>query len=120
DFSKCMPPSLTVCNTDSLGEQIQREFPDTKVVKALNTLTGPLMVNPAAVANGEHNLFLCGNDADAKSKVKELLKTFGWKEESFMDLGDITAARGMEQILPIWVRIMSTLGTSMFQFKIVK
>ena len=38
DFSKGMPPSLTVCNTDSLGEQLQREFPETKVIKTLNTV----------------------------------------------------------------------------------
>lgn len=120
DFSKGMPPSLTVSNTDSLGEQIQRAFPEVHVVKTLNTLNNQLMVNPGAVAGGDHDIFLCGNDADAKTKAKELLKTFGWKEEHILDLGDITAARGTEQILPIWVRLMGTLGTPMFQFKIVK
>ena len=48
DFSKGMPPTLTVCNTDSLGEQIQRAFPKLKVVKALNTLNCSVMVDPRA------------------------------------------------------------------------
>lgn len=120
DFSKGMPPSLTVCNTDSLGEQIQRAFPGVKVVKSLNTLNCQIMVNPLAVGGGDHNIFVGGNDADAKNAVKQLLQTFGWKADSILDLGDITSCRGTEQILPLWVRIMGTLGTAAFQFKIVK
>ena len=118
DFSKGMPPSLAVCNTDSLGEQIQRAFPDTKVVKALNTVNCSLMVNPSAV-KGEHDLFICGNDAQAKTKVVDILKNwFGWK--SVIDLGDITAARATEMLLPIWVRLMGLYKSPNFNFKIVK
>jgi predicted dinucleotide-binding enzyme len=120
DFSKGMPPSLTVCNTDSLGEQIQREFPDTKVVKTLNTVNCEVMVDPKLVNNGDHDIFLSGNDAAAKQKVKELLKTFGWKDEHLNDIGDITSARGTEMVLPLWVRLMGTFGTAKFQFKIVR
>ena len=120
DFSKGMPPSLTVCNTDSLGEQIQREFPETKVVKTLNTLNCEVMLNPKLVNNGDHDIFLSGNDAEAKQKVKELLKASGWKEEHLIDIGDITSARGTEMILPLWVRLMGTFGTAKFQFKVVK
>jgi predicted dinucleotide-binding enzyme len=120
DFSKGMPPSLTVCNTDSLGEQIQREFPDTKVVKTLNTLNAELMVEPKLVNNGDHDIFLSGNDAGAKQKVKELLQTFGWKSEHLLDIGDIASARGTEMVLPLWVRLMGTLGTAKFQFKVVR
>jgi 8-hydroxy-5-deazaflavin:NADPH oxidoreductase len=115
DFSHGFPPTMSVCNTDSIGEQIQRAFPETKVVKALNTMTAALMVNPAAVP-GDHEVFLCGNDADAKSRVTELLRTFGWP--GVLDLGDITGARGMEMILPIWLRLMGTLKTPMFNFHI--
>ena len=115
DFSKGMPPTLTVCNTDSLGEQIQRAFPDAKVVKALNTMGNELMVNPGLVP-GEHDTFVCGNDQQAKAKVVEILRAFGWK--SPIDLGDITAARGLEMMLPIWVRLMVTLRTRNFNFKI--
>jgi predicted dinucleotide-binding enzyme len=117
DFSHGMPPSLLVANTDSLGEQIQRAFPDAKVVKALNTMTAAVMVNPDAVANGDHHVFICGNDADAKAQATELLDRFGWR--NMIDLGDITAARATEMILPIWLRVMGALRTPMFNFKVV-
>lgn len=117
DFSRGFPPTMSVCNTDSVGEQIQRTFPEAKVVKALNTMTAALMVNPAAVP-GSHDLFICGNDADAKARVTELLRSFGWP--GVLDLGDITAARGMEMILPIWLRLMGTLKTPMFNFHIAR
>jgi 8-hydroxy-5-deazaflavin:NADPH oxidoreductase len=118
DFSKGMPPTLSVCNTDSLAEQIQRTFPKSKVVKGLNTLTSMLMVNPSLLSEST-NIFLNGNDSNAKSEVKKLLKTFGWNENDIIDMGDITTARGTEQILPIWVRLWGTLQTPMFNFKIV-
>jgi predicted dinucleotide-binding enzyme len=118
DFSKGMPPTLSVCNADSLGEQIQRAFPAVKVVKTLNTMNCNIMVNPSLVP-GSHDVFVCGNDADAKSKVTEILKNwFGWK--SVIDLGDITSARGVEMMLPIWIRLMGALQTANFNFKIVR
>ncbi len=117
DFSKGMPPTLGVCNTDSLGELIQRQFADVKVVKALNTLNCDLMVNPGLLKDAG-NIFICGNDSAAKAEVEKLLRTFGW--ENIIDLGDISAARGTEQMLPVWIRLMSTLGTPMFNFSIVK
>ena len=117
DFSKGMPPSLSVCNTDSLGEVIQRQFTDVKVVKALNTVNCQLMVNPGLLKDAG-NIFICGNDAGAKAEVENLLRSFGWKK--IIDLGDITAARGTEQMLPVWVRLMEKLGTPMFNFSIVQ
>ncbi|MFZ4546017.1 MAG: NADPH-dependent F420 reductase [Bacteroidales bacterium] len=117
DFSKGMPPSLTICNTDSLGETIQRQFTDVKVVKTLNTLNCEMMVNPGLLKD-PGSLFICGNDADAKAEIDSLLRTFGW--ENIIDLGDISASRGMEQLLPVWVRLMGTYGTNKFNFSIVK
>lgn len=117
DFSKGMPPTLTICNTDSLGETIQRQFPDAKVVKALNTLNCQLMVNPGFLKDSG-NLFICGNDSGAKKEVESLLQSFGW--EKIIDLGDISAARGTEQLLPVWVRLMGKLETPMFNFSIVQ
>ncbi|HEX7412037.1 MAG TPA: NAD(P)-binding domain-containing protein [Bacteroidales bacterium] len=117
DFSKGMPPSLTICNTDSLGETIQRAFPDAKVVKTLNTMNCQLMVNPELIKS-ESSVFVSGNDANAKEEVSNLLKEFGWNE--IIDLGDITTARGTEQLLPIWVRLLGALGTPMFNFKIAR
>ncbi len=119
DFSKGFPPSLTVCNTDSLAEQIQRTFPQLKVVKTLNTMNYYIMVNPSLVPD-DHNVFLSGNDAGAKAKAKEVLHSFGWKEENMIDLGDITTVRGTEQLLPIWVRLFGLWQTSDFNFKIVR
>jgi predicted dinucleotide-binding enzyme len=110
-------PELTVCNDDSLGERIQREFPRAKVVKSLNTMNCQLMVDPGKV-RGEHDVFVCGNDAEAKATAKEILREFGW--DNPIDLGDITAARGTEMLLPVWLRLMVTLKTPMFNFHIVR
>jgi len=118
DFSKGMPPTLFISNTDSLAEQIQRTYPETKVVKALNTMNAYIMTNPDLLPD-DHNVFLNGNDANAKEEVTKLLVSFGWKEKNIIDMGDITTARGTEQILPIWVRLWGTLQTPMFNFKIV-
>jgi predicted dinucleotide-binding enzyme len=118
DFSKGMPPFLSPGNTDSLGELIQRTFPETKVVKTLNTMNCFLMVNPAALP-GDHNVFVSGNDAQAKATVIEILKSFGWQAGNILDLGDISTARGTEQLLPIWIRLYGALKTPMFNFKIV-
>lgn len=117
DVSKGMPPTLTIVNDDSLGETIQREFPKVKVVKTFNTMACVVMVNPALVP-GEHDIFVSGNDAEAKAKVVELLHSFGWKNP--IDLGDITSARGTEQLLPIWLRLWGKFGTPQFNFKIAK
>jgi predicted dinucleotide-binding enzyme len=117
DFSHGMPPTLTICNTDSLGETIQREFPAAKVVKALNTCNCRVMVDPGRV-KGDHDIFICGNDKAAKEKVKELLQEFGWR--AIIDLGDITSARATEQLLPIWIRLYGLFQTGDFNFKIVK
>lgn len=119
DFSKGMPPTLSICNTDSLGEQIQKEFPESKVVKSLNTMNAYLMVNPSIVA-GDHTVFMSGNDKDAKQKIVNLLSSFGWKESNIIDLGDISTARGTEMLLPIWLRLWNALGTPEFNFHIAR
>jgi predicted dinucleotide-binding enzyme len=117
DFSKGMPPSLLVCNTDSLGEQIQRAFSKAKVVKTLNTVNYRIMVNPKILPE-DHTLFICGNDDDAKAKVNKILKEgFGWK--SVIDLGDIKSARGTEMFLPMWLMIATKLQYADFNLKIV-
>ncbi len=118
DFSQGMPPSLNPVNTDSLGEQIQRSFPEAKVVKTLNTMNASVMVDPARVAGGDHSVFVSGNDADAKAAVTDILKGFGHRD--VIDLGDITSARGAEMLLPIWLRLWGALGTGDFNFKIAR
>jgi len=115
DFSKGMPPTLTVCNTDSLAEQIQAAFPDAKVVKTLNTMNAAVMVT-SSIVPGEHDVFISGNDADAKARVTQLLHAFGWKH--VVDLGDITTARGTEMLLPIWLRLWGAFKTPQINFHI--
>jgi predicted dinucleotide-binding enzyme len=118
DFSAGMPPTLTVCNTDSLAEQIQRTFPDARVVKSLNTINADVMVEPGIVP-GSHTLFIAGDDADAKATVKGILVDFGWPAEDVMDLGGIQAARGMEMYLPLWLGLYGATGTSHLNVKVV-
>ena len=110
DFSKGMPPTLSVCNTDSLGEQIQRTFPEARVVKSLNTVNCDVMVHPDIVP-GTHTMFVAGNDEAAKDEARALLESFGWPPEDVLDLGDITASRGMEMYLPLWLRLWGATGT---------
>jgi len=118
DFSKGMPPSNFVGNTDSLGEMIQRTFPNTKVVKSLNTVAAPVMVNPSLIS-GDHDIFVCGNDSAAKVEVTRILTDwFGWK--SVVDLGDVTASRVTEAWVLFWVRIMMITGSPMHNLKIVR
>lgn len=118
DFSKGQPPSLFVSNTDSLGEQLQRAVPKARVVKALNTMWCGLMVNPRQLPEA-HSVFLAGNDAVAKDTVKGLLKSFGWRDEELYDVGDITAARATESVMPIWLRLMGVTKGPQFNFRVV-
>jgi predicted dinucleotide-binding enzyme len=118
DFSQGMPPSLNPVNTNSLGEEIQRAFPQSRVVKTLNTMNASVMVDPARVAGGDHSVFVSGDDTDAKAAVTEILKGFGHRD--VIDLGDITSARGSEMLLPIWLRLWGALGTGVFNFKIAR
>ena len=118
DFSQGYPPHLTVSNTDSLAEQIQRSLPGTFVVKSLNTVNAAVMVEPVRVP-GRHTVFVSGNDKHAKGRVSDLLRSLGW--QSIIDLGDITSARAAEQLLPLWVRLYTALGsTADFNIAVMK
>lgn len=120
DFSNGFPPSLSVCNTDSLGEQLQRAFPDVHIVKTLNTMWAGLMVNPMMLAGGAHAVFVSGNDAAAKAQAQDILRQFGWPDESIIDLGDLSTARGTEMLLPVWLRLYGKLQTGAFNFAVVR
>jgi 8-hydroxy-5-deazaflavin:NADPH oxidoreductase len=117
DFSSGFPPTLFVKDTDSLGEQVQRAFPEAKVVKTLNTLTASLMVAPTSLGESS-SIFMSGDDAEAKATVGSLLKSFG--HDDVIDLGPLETARGTEMLLPVWLRLMSTLRTGTFNFKVVR
>ncbi len=117
DFSQGFPPSLSVSNTDSLAEKVQRAFPDTRVVKSLNTLNANLMVHPETLPEPT-SVFVSGDDAEAKALVSELLTALG--HQDVIDLGDLSTARGTEMWLPLWLRIMGSLGTAEFNLRIVR
>ncbi len=117
DFSQGFPPTLFVKDTDSLAEQIQRAFPATRVVKALNTMNADIMVDPGLLPD-PGSVFVSGDDADAKAAATRLLAELGHTD--VIDLGDLSTARGAEMLLPIWVRLMGVMGTARFNFKIVR
>jgi 8-hydroxy-5-deazaflavin:NADPH oxidoreductase len=119
DFSAGMSPTLFVKDTDSLGEQIQRAFPQAKVVKALNTMNALVMVHPDRVP-GDHSVFLSGDDSDAKQTVTDLLRGFGWSADNIVDLGGIRSARGVEMYLPLWLSLRQALGTGDFNIHVVR
>jgi predicted dinucleotide-binding enzyme len=118
DFSEGFPPLLSVSNTDSQAERIQRAVPDARVVKTLNTVMAGLMVDPASVAGGDHSVFVSGDDADAKATVTSLLHELGWRD--VIDLGELRCSRGPEMYLPLWLRLMGALGTPAFGIKIAR
>ena len=118
DFSRGFPPTLSVVDTDSLGEQIQREFPDALVVKTLNTTNAFIMADPSTVAGGDHTIFICGNDDGAKDSVRALLESFGWRD--IVDIGDISGARACEMMMPMWLRLMGSVGGYAFNFKVAR
>lgn len=110
--------TLTVCNTDSVGEQIQRTFPEARVVKTLNTMANEVMIHPEQLP-GRHCVFMCGDDGEAKQLVAGLLESFGWPPESIVDLGAIDAARGMEMYLVFWIELMQARGDRFFNINVV-
>ena len=118
DFSQGFPPTLSVKDTDSLAEQIQRAFPDARVVKSLNTVTAAVMVDPSTVGDGDTTVFVAGDDEGARRQVTELLRELGWLD--IVELDGLQNARGLEMWLPLWVRLMGALGTGQFNIKLVR
>ncbi|MGE5250762.1 MAG: NADPH-dependent F420 reductase [Bacteroidota bacterium] len=111
-------PYLTVCSTDSLGEQIQREFPEALVVKALNTVNVEVMVDPTRLAETT-DVFVSGNDVNAKATVVNILRNwFGWK--SIIDLGDISTSRGVEMYSTLWRSLRRVVASRRFNIKVVR
>jgi predicted dinucleotide-binding enzyme len=118
DFSQGFPPTLSVKDTDSLAEQLQRAFPESRVVKSLNTVTASVMVDPSTVGDGDTTVFVAGDDADARQQVSGLLRELGWRD--IVELDGLHNARGLEMWLPLWVRLMGALGTAEFNIKVVR
>lgn len=119
DFSNGFPPTLSIKDTDSLAESIQRAFPGLRVVKSLNTMNADVMVRPSQLESG-HNVFVSGDDAGAKAAVASLLGEIGWPGDDIIDLGDLSTARGAEMFLPLWLRLMTAQGNAVFNIKVVR
>jgi 8-hydroxy-5-deazaflavin:NADPH oxidoreductase len=117
DFSQGFPPSLFVSNTDSLCEQLQREFPEARLVKMFNTMANQVMINPRGLG-ADSTIFVAGDDPNARQTAAELAADLGWTD--VFDLGDLTAARGLEMFIPLWVRMFAQLGRPEFNIKVVR
>lgn len=117
DFSQGFPPSLFVSNTDSLAEQLQRELPEARLVKMFNTVANQVMINPRGLTD-DSTVFVAGNDPAARETAASLAADLGWSD--VFDLGDLTAARGLEMYVPLWVRIFAQLGRPEFNIKLVR
>jgi len=118
DHSKGMPPVVLASHESCLAEKLQAAFPNLKVVKALNTISAPVMVDPQALAGGDHTVFVSGNDAEAKATVTALLKSFGWTD--VLDLGDLSSALGPEMYLAMWIRLWGATKTGQLNIKVVR
>ncbi len=114
DFSKGMPPGLFTGLADSLGEQIQRKLPQAKVVKCFNTVPNSRMISPG---DKTAEMLICGNDTEAKHKVTQILKEFGWA--GAIDIGGITEAKWLEALVPLWVRAAVSLNSWNAMFKVL-
>lgn len=109
--------SLTVCNNDSLGEQIQRTYPETRVIKTLNTVNANVMVDPAKLLERTH-VFVSGNDIEAKAMVVRILRDwFGWRE--IIDLGGIETSRSVEMYVLLWHSLRNAISSQRFNIKVV-
>jgi hypothetical protein len=108
--------SLSICNTNSLGEEVQKAAPSARVVKTLNIVNCEVMVDPAK--GGNPTMLVCGNDAEAKKQVTTLLRIMGWQD--VIDLGDISKSRGTEMLLPLWLDLFGLFGSPAFGFKVVR
>lgn len=101
----------------SLGEEIQKFLPDTKVVKTLNYIGSVMMTKPEILSEPV-TVFYCGNDAASKEIVKEILHDFGWTDT--FDLGDISMSRYTEMLGAFWVPVFRQLHTMEWGLRLVR
>jgi 8-hydroxy-5-deazaflavin:NADPH oxidoreductase len=117
DFSKGMPPRLAIGHTDSAGETVQRMLPDSKVVKAFNTVGNPHFMHPDFLG-GPPTMFICGNNDDAKKTViDDILTKFGWET---IDIGGIEGARLLEPLALLWITHYFRTGNGNHAFKLLR
>ncbi|WMX48495.1 NADPH-dependent F420 reductase [Streptomyces roseicoloratus] len=103
---------------ESLGEELQRSFPGTPVVKTLCTVDRLVMVDPGSL-EGPSTVFLSGDDPAAKATVRGLLHDLGWTDDALLDLGGIATARGQEHFSLLFIGIAGGTGTYRFGLRVV-
>lgn len=118
NFSGGFPPRIAVNGDGSLAEQIQRRHPCTRVVKALNTVTAAVMVDPGLLPEAT-DLFICGDDADAKATVTDLVTAWGWERARVRDLGGLVHARATEHYLMLWLPLLGVVSSPTFNVRLV-
>jgi 8-hydroxy-5-deazaflavin:NADPH oxidoreductase len=116
DFSEGVPPKFTATIGNSLGEQIQRALPESKVVKAFNTINRTTMIDPR-FGDETATMFIAGNDEGAKLETIKLAKEFGWEVE---DLGGIEQAFFLEAFASLWVNYAFKNNSWTHAFKLLK
>ena len=119
DFTDGFPPSLRPVNTDSLGETLQRAFPRARFVKTLNTVLAGVMVDPGRLPE-PHDVFVAGEDEDAKEVARDLLTQLGWPRAHIIDLGGIRASRGTEMYMALWLALDGTFQSGNFNIRVVR
>lgn len=118
-FSPDRPPHLSFANDDSLGERLQRMLPTSHVVKSLNTMAFPVMLNPEKLP-GHHNVFVSGNSLSAKKVVSDFLRELGWPDDAIIDLGDLITARSTEMYANLLFNVSAVYGTYEFNIAIIR
>jgi predicted dinucleotide-binding enzyme len=117
DFSKGMPPRLAIGHADSAGETVQRMLPDSKVVKAFNTVGNSHFIHPD-FPGGPPTMFICGNDGKAKKTITDnILTKLGWET---IDIGGIEGARLLEPLAFLWIMHYFRTGNGNHAFKLLR
>jgi 8-hydroxy-5-deazaflavin:NADPH oxidoreductase len=93
----------------SLAELLQEALPGTAVVKTLNTMLFPVMTDPRLLAVPP-TAFLSGDDAAAKTAVRELLVSLSWPDEWIEDLGPLSTARATEATILLTTAVLGVRG----------
>lgn len=120
DIGNAVDERLNLLYQDSsLGERLQLALPATKVVKTLNTVGGPIGVRPSLLSSPT-NVFLSGEQDDAKSVVSSLLNDLGWTPDAQIDLGGIATAKAAEHYFLLFAALMGSLRSPAFNIAIIR
>jgi len=111
------PPTLALGFETSAGEKVQAWLPGAKVVKAYNTVGAALMVDPVFQGGLKGDMFIAGDDAEAKARVADVVRAFGWE---VVDAGPLRMSRVLEPMCELWVHVGITTGRWNHAFKLIR